>query len=189
MLIKAIQKEEPFIHCVIFMKNPLDHNEIESMGLDGLGDASAEILTAYVYYIEALTAPQIEAIEATLPIHDRLLEATLVVFDALVPDKHALNRLCPDMLLSPCLLNDLIPMARGFLTRMFCQLELAPDDLTSKARLHTYTIYFNHWLRVWLKDETPDQSDTMATIDQDLTKLKGWKEWLCDTVPLNFKVG
>lgn len=152
------------------------------MGLEGLGDTPAEILTAYAYYIETITAPQINRIDATLPIHDRLLEATLVVFDTLLADKHALNRLCPDVLTSPCLLNDLIPIARGFLTRMFVQLDLAPDDLTSKARLHTYTIYFNHWLRIWLSDETPDQSDTMATIDQDLTKLRGWKEWVTNAV-------
>ena len=164
------------------MKNPLDHNAIESMGLDGLGGVPAETLAAYVYYIETITAPQIEAIDATLPIHDRLLEATLVVFDALMPDKATLNRLHPMMLTSPCLLNDLIPMSRGFLTRLFCQLELGPDDLTSKARFHAYTIYFNRWLRVWLSDETPDQSDTMATIDQDLTKLKGWKEWITNAV-------
>ncbi len=164
------------------MKNPLDHDAIESMGLQGLGDAPAETLAAYVYYIETITAQQIEAIDVALPIHDLLLEATLVVFDALMPDKATLNRLCPIMLTCPCLVNDFIPMARRFFTRMFVQLELAPNDLTSKARLHVYMIYFNHWLRVWLNDETPDQSDTMATIDQDLTKLKGWKEWLSNAV-------
>lgn len=164
------------------MKNPLNHNAIESMGLQGLGDTPAETLTAYAYYVETLTAPQINSIDAALPIHDRLLEATLVVFDALMPDKPALNRLYPDLAESPCTLNDFIPMARGFFTRMFVQLELAPDDLTSKARLHTYTIYFNHWLRIWLKDETPDQSNTMAAIDQDLTKLRGWKEWITNAV-------
>jgi hypothetical protein len=113
-----------------------------------------------------------------------LLEATLIVFDALLPDKPALNRLCPDMLSSPCVLSDFIPMARGFFTRMFMQLELAPDDVMSKARLHTYTVYFNHWLRIWLNDETPDQSDTMAAIDQDLTQLREWKEWITNAVSL-----
>lgn len=166
------------------MKNPLDHDAIESMGQQGFGDAPAETLAAYIYYVETLTTPQIKTIDANLPIHDRLLEATLVVFDALMPDKVTLDRLCPMILTSPCLINDLIPIAHGFFTRMFVLLELAPDDLTSKARLHTYTIYFNHWLRVWLNDETPDQSNTMAVIDQDLTQLKGWKEWITNAVSL-----
>ena len=166
------------------MKNPLDHDAIESMGLQGLGNEPAETLTAYVYYVETRTAPQINIVDATLPIHDRLLEATLVVFDALMPDKPALNRLCPNMLSSPCVLKDFIPVARDFFTRMFCQLGLAPDDLTSKARLQMYTVYFNHWLRVWLRDETPDQSDTMAAIDQDLTQLRMWKEWITNVVSL-----
>ena len=164
------------------MKNPFDHDVIESMGLKGLGDTPAETLSAYVYYVETITAPQIDTIESALPIHDRLLEATLIVFDALLPDKSALNRLYADMLSSPCVLKDFIPIARGFFMRMFSQLDLAPDDLTSKARLHMYTMYFTQWLRIWLNDETADQSETMAAIDQDLAQLKEWKEWIMKAV-------
>lgn len=164
------------------MKNPLNHDAIMSGGLKGLGDTPTETLAAYVYYIETLTVPQINAIDVTLPIHDRLVEATLIIFDTLLSDKLTLNRLYPDVLTSPCILKNFIPMTRDFFIRMFIQLELAPDNLTSKARLHMYTVYFNHWFRVWLNDETPDQSDTMAAIDQNLRKLREWKELITSNI-------
>lgn len=160
------------------MKNPFNHDAIQSAGLIGLGDSPAEILAAYIYYIESIVTPNIDAIDHSIPIHDRLLEATLIIFDALLSDKPSLNRLYPELISSPCVLSNFAPIASGLCTRLFIRLDLAPNDLTSKARLHAYMIYFNHWFRVWLKDETPDQSNTMATIDQDLLKLKGWKEWV-----------
>ncbi|MES2253322.1 MAG: hypothetical protein V4482_06560 [Pseudomonadota bacterium] len=168
------------------MKNPFDHDAIESMGLRGLGDAPIETLAAYVYYAESIIEPQISSIDADLPIHDRLLEATLILFDTMLPDKAAIKRISPDMLSSPCIVKDFVPLAHGFFTRLFCQLSLAPNDFASKARLHMYTAYFNHWLHIWLSDETPDQSDTMAAIDQDLNQLREWKEWIMNAVPLNF---
>ena len=171
------------------MKNPLDHDAIESMGLRGLGNPPIETLAAYVYYAESIAAPQIDLIDNDLPIHDRLLEATLILFDTMLPDKAAIKRICPDMLLSPCVVKDFIPIARGFFTRLFSLLALAPNDFTSKARLHMYTAYFNHWLHIWLNDETPDHCDTMAAIDQDLNQLREWKEWIVNSVPLNFNVG
>lgn len=164
------------------MKNPLNYEAIQSTGLKGLGDSPAETLAAYIYYIESIVTPHIDAIDNTLPIHDRLLEATLIIFDALLSDKPTLNQLYPELISSPCLLKDFAPTASGLCTRLFIRLDLTPDDLTGKARLHAYMIYFNYWFRVWLKDETPDQSNTMATVDQDLVKLKGWKEWVANAI-------
>jgi hypothetical protein len=61
-------------------------------------------------------------------------------------------------------------------------LHLPPDDLIGKTRLNVYMIYFNKWLLTWLDDETPDQSDTMAAVDQNLSQLKEWKDWISSTI-------
>jgi hypothetical protein len=164
------------------MKNPLDHEAIATLGLAGLGENPSEVLAAYLYFLESLARPHIVAIDLTLPIHDRLLEATLIIFDTAMNDKAAIKRLYSDIIMSPCILKNFTSFAADFFTRQFCQLHLPPDDLIGKTRLNVYMIYFNKWLLTWLDDETPDQSDTMAAVDQNLSQLKEWKDWISSTI-------
>eukprot|EP01035_Chromulina_nebulosa_P029218 gene29218-38705_t len=163
------------------MENPFDHNSIASLGLTGLGNNPSETLAAYLYFLESRARPHLTRIDSTLPIHDRLLEAALIIFDVAIHDKSVIKRLRSDMATSPCVLKEFSPYVADFFTRLFCELDLPPNDVVSKARLNIYMVYFNNWLDVWIDDETPDQSETMAAIDQNLSQLKEWKDWITHT--------
>lgn len=160
------------------MKNPLDHEKIEQSGIKGLGEDPNETLLAYVYYIESQSRHSFSILQSVFPIHDRLLEATLIIFDTMADDKKILRKLYNEIILSPCILKDFIPAARGFFMRMFMAIGLDEDNIASNARMHVYALYFNCWLSVWFADETADQSNTMAAVDQNLRQLKSWKEWI-----------
>ncbi len=186
------------------MIHPLNHEQITANGWNGLGDAPAQTLAAYIYYINELIQPSLRSIDHKLPIHDRLLEATLVIFDAMLPDKPLLARLYPELKRSPCVIKELQRIIHGFFSRLFVQIGInntsqtglgnlasmtyggtdTQSTLTSsilnEARLYIYIGHYAHWMTIWFSDETPDQSLTLATIDQQLIVAKEWKDWLSE---------
>ncbi len=186
------------------MIHPLNHEQITANGWSGLGDAPAQTLAAYIYYINELIQPSLRSIDHNLPIHDRLLEATLVIFDAMLPDKLLLARLYPELRRSPCVITELQRIIHGFFSRLFVHIginnptSMGLGDLASmtygstdtkstftsnilnEARLYVYIGHYVHWMTIWLSDNTPDQSLTLATIDQQLIVAKEWKDWLSE---------
>lgn len=188
------------------MINPLNHEKISTDRWRGLGDNPESVLAAYVYYVEALIEPSLTSIDQTLSVHDRLLEATLVIFDAMASDKAALDIIYPELRQSPCVLKSLRRVVHGFFHRMFVRLGLRDrkadtvehlssmaysamnvnkepfSGLLNEARLYVYIDHYVRWVRVWLSDDTADQHITLATIDQDLVAAKEWKDWIAEKV-------
>ncbi len=184
--------------------HPLNHEQIIIDGWRGLG-APAKTLAAYVYYIDELIQPLLNSIDHKLPIHDRLLEATLIIFDAMLPDKPLLARLYPELMQSLCVITELRRVIHGFFLRLFVRIginntsstglgDLASmtyggadvtkstfiSNIMDEARLHIYIGHYAHWITVWLSDDTPDQSIILTTIDQQLIAAKEWKDWFSE---------
>ncbi len=164
------------------MKNPLNHEAILSHGRKGLGSEPSETLSVYLYYLESKVRPQLQILDTSLPIHDRLLETTLLIFDAALDDKNVMKIIYDDLLTAPCLVKTIISNACDLFSRIFNQIGLPADDLESKTRLNVYVFYFSRWLSTWFDDTTPDQSLILAVVDRDLNQLKNWKEWVKKTI-------
>ncbi len=105
---------------------------------------------------------------------DRLFNVIMRRFDALAPAKAGVGSIVCGQARDPVMgLCGLVSLARS----MACMLEaaeLSASGLRGIVRIKALSAIYLATLRVWLRDESPDLSRTMASLDRHLRRA----EWL-----------
>ena len=114
----------------------------------------------------------IEQTDSDEPPRERLFDVLMARFDALTPYKSAIQSIARASSRDP--LTSLLTLPR-FMLSMSWMLEAAGISSTGlKGLLRTkgLAIVYLNTARVWLRDETPDMSKTMAALDQNLRRAE-----------------
>jgi len=110
--------------------------------------------------------------DASEPVRERLLDVLMRRLDALAPYKDAVGSITRDLGRDP---GSWLCAGPAFMKSMAWSLEAAglnTSGLLGMARTKGLAVIYLSALRVWLRDETQDQSETMAYLDKNLKRAE-----------------
>ena len=104
---------------------------------------------------------------------DRIFDVMMRRFDALQPYKQALGAILLDMAGDPLGALASLPSFKRSMSWMLEAAGLETDGLKGLIRVEGLSLIYLGSLRVWLRDESPDQAKTMAALDSYLRRVEG----------------
>ena len=131
------------------------------------------ILSAVFRRVDAAVLAAEEPTAREGPARDRLFDVLMRRFDALLPYREALATIIDAQARDP--LAAACGLARLGCS-MACMLEaagLSTSGLRGALRIKALGAVYLATLRVWLRDESPDMTPTMAALDRHLGRLDG----------------
>ena len=108
---------------------------------------------------------------STLSTHDQLTDMVMGHLDACVTHRTAIRRLWGDLLSKPMMLLALRPYLLKMVARILKDCGMGDNNLWAPIRLRAYFTLFVYVLYVWIYDETPEQEQTLVTLDKGLKQL------------------
>lgn len=114
-----------------------------------------------------------DSADSSEPYRERLLDVLMRRFEALSQYKAAVRSILGDMRSNPATAMCLMP---AFFNSMAWSLELAGIQTAGPGgllRIKGLGLIYLSGLRVWLDDESPDSSATLARLDRDLRRIEG----------------
>ena len=103
---------------------------------------------------------------------ERLFDVMMHRFDALVPYKAAIGNLLQDYVRDPVAALGSLPQLCGSMALMLEAAGLSANGLRGAVRVRGLTAVYLVALRVWLRDDSPDQAKTMASLDASLGRVE-----------------
>ena len=110
-------------------------------------------------------------------IRDRLFDLMMARFDALAPYRPAMAEITKDALRDPGSARFLPRMARS-MSRVLEAAGIGATGLSGAVRAKGLALVYAEAFRVWLGDETADQSKTMAALDRGLARAEKAQRFL-----------
>jgi AcrR family transcriptional regulator len=107
---------------------------------------------------------------------DRLFDVIMRRFDALAPAKAAVGSIVCDMVRDPVIGLCGMPSLAQSMACMLEAADLSTSGLRGALRIKALSAIYLAAMRVWLRDESPDLSQTMACLDRYLRRV----EWLAE---------
>ncbi|CAN0405546.1 unnamed protein product, partial [Discosporangium mesarthrocarpum] len=110
--------------------------------------------------------------DASEPVRERILDVLMRRLDALAPHKAAVVSITRDLGMDPAAL---LCSGPAFMKSMAWSLEAAGvgiSGLMGLARIKGLAAIYLGALRIWMRDDTQDQSVTMAYIDKNLKRAE-----------------
>ena len=115
--------------------------------------------------------------------HDILFENIMNQLDTLSPHKNAVHRFINDLSFAPCWLMDLKPYGSEWSRQRLMEAGIDVTGIIGSIRIQIFNLFCLYILKIWADDNTPDQSMTLATIDQGLKKLEEWQSIIKEKLP------
>lgn len=134
--------------------------------------SKASLLNAFVRRTDRAVLAGHDFDDASEPVRERLLDVLMRRLDALAPHKEAVASITRDLGRDPAAL---LCSGPAFMKSMAWSLEAAgigASGLIGMARVKGLAAIYLSALRVWLRDDTQDQSMTMAHIDKNLKRAE-----------------
>lgn len=132
----------------------------------------AALLNAFIRRTDQSVLAGHDFDDASEPVRERLLDVLMRRLDALAPHKDAVASITRDLGRDPAALMCSVP---AFMKSMAWSLEAAgvgTSGLFGLVRVKGLAAIYLSALRVWLRDETQDQSVTMAHVDKNLKRAE-----------------
>ena len=107
---------------------------------------------------------------------DRLTDIVMVHLDVSLPHREAIRRLWDDLLTRPLTLSALYPRLLKIATRILKESGIAGEDLWAPLKARAYLGLFLYVLSTWIRDDSPQQEQTLVILDKGL-KLLGGLPW------------
>lgn len=104
------------------------------------------------------------------PAKDRLFDVLMRRLDALGPYKESIRKLRPALMRDPAALFALNGLALNSHRYSLAAAHIPASGPLGALRMQGLAIGFSRVIDVWLHDETPDQSKTLAAMDKMLTR-------------------
>lgn len=141
-----------------------------SLSLDSIHEfarSKEDLLDVVSNYIEGETQEQLSHEDFTdVSKADQLCEVLMVHFDVLSPHKTAIHRLYQDLIKEPCHLLPLIPQGINRITTLAAQGGYTFSGPCAPLQRRGFAVIYVNILMVWLNDESPDLSKTMAACNK-----------------------
>tara|TARA_B110000438_G_C15594986_1_gene555494 strand:+ start:9 stop:632 length:624 start_codon:yes stop_codon:yes gene_type:complete len=134
--------------------------------------SKAALLNAFIRRTDQVVLAGHDFEEASEPVRERLLDVLMRRLDALAPYKDAVASITRDLFRDP---GALLCSGPVFMKSMASSLEAAgigSSGLMGIVRSKGLAAIYLSALRVWLRDDTQDQSVTMAYIDKNLKRAE-----------------
>ena len=134
--------------------------------------SKSAVLNEFIRRIDRAVLAGHDSEDMSEPVRERLLDVLMRRFDALAPYKDAVEWMTRDLSGDPGALLCSMP---AFMRSMAWSLEAAgvsSSGLFGMARVKGLSTIYLGALRVWLRDDTQDQSATMAYIDKNLKRAE-----------------
>jgi AcrR family transcriptional regulator len=139
----------------------------------------ASLLDVYAGRLDAEVAQELGLQPSTGPWRERVFDAFMLRFDAMLKDRDALRVIFIDDSRDVVALPRALMRARRSMARMLDAAALSDDALVARAASLALVPLYARIFKVWLKDE-PDQAKTMAALDKALRRIE---RWLARTAP------
>lgn len=136
----------------------------------------ATILTAFMHRIDRKVVETEFAFTVDDTIRDRLFEVLMRRFDALQPYREAVRRIRAGTMRDPAAAAVMMQQLGCSMAWMLEAAGLSSEGLSGKIKV---TGLIGIWVRciaVWLDDDSPDMSRTMAELDRNLKRADRWAE-------------
>ena len=130
------------------------------------------IITAYSRRIDSDVLRAIDADMADEPPRDRLFDVMMRRFDALSPDRDAVRSVLCDTLRDPLSAVCGAFTLRRSMAMMLEAARISASGLAGAIRAKGLSAIFLSVLRVWLKDDSDDMSQTMTALDRALRRAE-----------------
>lgn len=103
---------------------------------------------------------------------DRLFDLLMRRFDALAPHKKAVAAILQDLPCDPLAVVVAGPQFANSMAWMVEAAGLSSNGIRGALRTQATAIVYLNALRVWLRDDSPDLTHTMARLDKDLRRAE-----------------
>jgi ubiquinone biosynthesis protein COQ9 len=137
-----------------------------------LAPGKLQLLKAYTRRIDAVVVAGTAAPADDESPRDRLFDVLMRRFDAMQPDRAALQRikagLCRDPLGAACLL----PRMMGAMALMLECAGIGSGGPAGRLRAKGLAGVYGATLRAWFRDDSPDLSKTMSALDHALARAE-----------------
>ncbi len=133
------------------------------------------LLDVYAQSIDAQVAEELARDPSQGNWRERLFDALMLRFDAMLKDKDALRVIAIEESRDIVGLPQAAMRVRRSMARMLDAAGLSQDPLAARAASIALVPLYARVLRVWFKDE-PDQAKTMAALDKALRRAERWLE-------------
>jgi len=140
--------------------------------------SKTEIVAAVMANTNATVLNGIDASAESEPARDRLLDAIMRRLDALQPHKPTISSILRDMSFDPV---GVMCLAPGYFNSMAWTLEAAgigSAGPVGNLRVKGLGAIYLGALKVWSRDDTEDQSKTLAFLDRRLQQAERLVKWL-----------
>jgi AcrR family transcriptional regulator len=140
--------------------------------------SKTEIVAAVMANTNATVLNGIDASAESEPARDRLLDAIMRRLDALQPHKPSISSILRDMSFDPV---GVMCLAPGYFNSMAWTLEAAgigSAGPVGNLRVKGLGAIYLGALKVWSRDDTEDQSKTLAFLDRRLQQAERLVKWL-----------
>lgn len=135
----------------------------------------ASLLDVYAQRLDAQVAEDLARGPHEGPWRERVFDALMLRFDAMLKDQDALRVIIHDEQRDFAGLPRVAMRARRSMARLLDAAGLSEDPLVARAASVALVPLYARILKVWLKDE-PDQAKTMAALDKALRRIERWLE-------------
>ncbi len=136
--------------------------------------SKAAVLTAFIRRVDGQVLAGAGNVDKDGSATDRLFDVLMARFDALAPHKAAVRSILKGMPEDPlaalCALPQLRRSFKWMLVAAGLPAEGVRGEIVTKAVLGVWL----NAVRVWLKDDDPDLSRTMAVLDRNLKRAAQW---------------
>ena len=130
----------------------------------------ALLLNEFMRHIDNLVLAQNVPFDEFDLERDRILEILMLRFEAMQPYKEALRQINRDLPKEPINIIANGPSAALSMTKMLAAANLTANGLLGITHAHGLLVVWLATARVWLQDDTPDMTQTMAALDRNLRR-------------------
>lgn len=136
------------------------------------------LLSAYLKQVDTETVTNADPETADVPVRDRLFDLILCRFDALEARKKAVGRIMRDALNDPVEAITGAAMLGRSLATLLEAAGVSTSGLGGFARVQGLGAVYLRTFQVWLTDDSPDMSATMAELDKRLNQAESVIQWI-----------
>ena len=130
----------------------------------------ALLLNEFMRHIDDLVLAQNAPFDEFDLERDRIFEILMLRFEAMQPYKEALRQINRDLPKEPINIIANGPSAALSMSKMLAAANLTANGLLGIAHAHGLLVVWLATARVWLQDDTPDMTQTMAALDRNLRR-------------------
>jgi len=132
--------------------------------------AKALLLNEFMRHIDDLVLAQNAPFDEFDSDRDRIFEILMLRFEAMQPYKESLRQIARDLPKNPISAIANGPSAALSMAKMLAAANQTANGLLGIAHAHGLLVAWLATARVWLQDDSPDMTRTMAALDRNLRR-------------------